>query len=63
MNINSLNELELISIEEMCDLLFIGKNRAYEMLKKKEIKAFKIGKVWKIPRKSIDQYIIDKAKL
>lgn len=33
MNMNQNQEVELISLEEMCDLLAIGKNRAYEMLK------------------------------
>lgn len=62
---NSMNsqEMELISLEEMCGLLSIGKNRAYDLLKRKEVKSFKIGKVWKIPRMAIDQYIIEKAKL
>jgi len=63
MNLSINQEMELISLEEMCEILSIGKNRAYELLNNKEIKSFRIGKVWKIPRKSIDRYIIEKAKL
>lgn len=48
---------ELITIDELCDILAIGKNTAYRLLKEKEIPAFRIGRIWKIPRKSIEIYI------
>ncbi len=38
MNINLDQEIELITLEEMCDILSIGKNRAYDMLKKERSK-------------------------
>lgn len=48
---------ELISIDELCETLMIGKNLAYRLLTEKQIKAFKIGKKWKIPRSSVKSYI------
>ncbi len=48
---------DLVSIEILCELLGIGKNAAYELLHSKQIKAFRIGRVWKIPKKSIEEYI------
>lgn len=48
---------ELITIDEMCDILSIGKGAAYNLLKNKEVKSFKIGRIWKIPRQSINEYI------
>ena len=45
------NEItDLISIEELCSILLIGRNKAYELLNNKKIKAFRIGKTWKIHR-------------
>ena len=48
---------ELISIDELCETLMVGKNLAYRLLTEKQIKAFKIGKKWKIPRSSVKSYI------
>lgn len=50
-------ENEIITLEEMCEILHIGKNTAYHLLNTQEIQAFKIGRLWKIPRESIDNYI------
>ena len=52
---------EILTIEELMELLYIGKNTAYKLLKSGEIKAFRIGKVWKIPRESLNEYILRKT--
>ena len=54
---------ELVTIEELCEILAIGKNTAYDLLKNKEIEAFRIGRNWKIPRVSIEKYILKKTGL
>ena len=48
---------EMISLEDLCEMLTIGKSTAYHLLKTKQIKAFKIGRIWKIPRESVSEYI------
>lgn len=48
---------EIITIDEMCEILNIGKNTAYRLLANQEIQAFKIGRLWKIPKSSILAYI------
>lgn len=48
---------DMISIDELCELLMIGKNTAYGLLKTRQIHAFKIGRIWKIPRNSVSEYI------
>ncbi|MCF2554359.1 helix-turn-helix domain-containing protein [Faecalicatena contorta] len=50
---------ELVTLEELCEILAIGKNTAYDLLKNKEIEAFRIGRNWKIPRVSIEKYILN----
>lgn len=52
---------DLISIEELCSILLIGRNKAYELLNNKKIKAFHIGKTWKIPRLSVDEFILSES--
>jgi len=44
---------ELITIDELCELLMIGKNMAYQILNSGQVKAFLIGRCWKIPKKSV----------
>lgn len=55
------NEHELLSIDELCNKLFISHTTAYKLLQSGEIKAFKLG-TWKIPSKSVEEYIKSKVK-
>ena len=48
---------EVISVEEAMDYMLIGKNKLYELLRAGEIKAFRVGRKWRIPKKSIQDYI------
>ena len=55
------DETELLTIEQLCERLFISPTTAYKLLQSGEIKAFKIG-TWKIPVKSVREYIQKKCK-
>ena len=57
------NYAELITIDELCELLMIGRTTAYKLLRSKEINAFKIGKVWKISKASVERYIKERSNL
>ena len=51
--------LEILSIEDACEMLSVGKSTLYQLLSSGEIiGAFRIGKTWKIPRKAISDYVI-----
>lgn len=54
---------ELITLEELCSILSIGRNAAYRLLKENKIKAFRIGKVWKIPKMAVDEFILAQSHL
>ena len=47
----------LITLDELCEVLMIGKNTAYKLLASGEIKSFRLGRNWKIPRDSVAEYI------
>ena len=49
---------DVLSVKQLCEILDIGKNTAYRLLQSGEIKSIKIGKVYKIPKKSLKDYII-----
>ena len=55
MDFNGINEI--LTVEEVCDILRIGKNAAYNLIKSGEIKCYRYSRVWKIPRISVDEYM------
>ena len=48
---------DILRLEDVMKLLDVGKNTLYGLLKSGDINAFKIGKVWKIPKSSVDDYV------
>lgn len=56
------NYNDMISLDDLCEMLSIGKNTAYHLLKTNQIKAFKIGRIWKIPRDAVSQYVISQSR-
>lgn len=53
---------EIITVEDLMDILMIGKNRAYQLLNSGEINSFKIGRIHKIPKIAVEEYILSKCK-
>ena len=53
---------EIMKFEEVRECLNIGKSTLYKLLRSGEITSFKIGKVWKIPRQSVEDYIKKQMK-
>ena len=51
------NYSDILSLEDVCEILNIGKNAAYDLLRRQIIKGFKIGHVWKIPKEALNTYI------
>lgn len=48
---------DVITIDDLCEILHIGKIKAYELLKKQIIKNRRIGKKFIIPRQSVQDFI------
>lgn len=49
-------ENEYLTSAEVQSLLYIGKNTFYRLVKSGELKAFRIGKLWRVSRKSLEEY-------
>ena len=54
---------ELVTVEELCAMLMIGKNLAYKLLSSGKIKCFRINRIWKIPRSGVNEYIRRQSQL
>ena len=51
------NDYDVLTAYEVMDYLGIGETTLYRLLRSGELGAFRIGKIWKIPRKELDKYI------
>ena len=56
----NVDDNELLSTDQLCDRLFISQTTAYLLLKSGDIKGFKLG-TWKIPIKSVNDFILRKC--
>lgn len=54
---------DILDLEDVCEILHIGKNTAYRLIRRKAIPAFKVGRVYKIPRKAVENYILSEAHM
>ena len=48
---------DVITVEQLMEILHIGKNAAYSLLKSGEIRTIRIGRRYIIPKQSIITYI------
>ena len=51
------NGYDVMTAYEAGDYLGVGENTLYKLLNSGQLGAFKIGKIWKVPRKELDIYI------
>lgn len=54
---------DLLTADEACEALRIGKNALYHLLNSHKLKAYRNGRVWRIPRQAIEEYIRTQARL
>ena len=51
-------DLDLMSVSEVCERLQISRNTVYSLLKNGDLEGFKVGRMWRIPDKSVLNYIM-----
>lgn len=54
---------DILSVYDVAEALYIGKNRVYELLEDGTLKGFRIGRVWKIPKVALQEYIVAQSNL
>ena len=47
----------LLTPEDVAEILNIGMNSCYKLLNSGKIKAMRIGRIWKIPKRSVQDFI------
>ena len=54
---------DIVTVEELCEMLSIGKNAAYRLLASGQLKAFRHNRVWKIPKGAVIEYVVNSSGL
>lgn len=54
---------DILTVEEACEALKIGYNAMYELLKAGELKGYRNGRVWRIPKVALVEFIREMAKM
>ena len=54
---------DILSVEEASVALKMGKNSIYELLLNKEIRGFKNGRVWRISKAELTEYVKKASKM
>lgn len=54
---------DILTADEACEVLRIGKNALYELLQSGQLKGYRNGRAWRIPKKSVIEFICTQANL
>ena len=54
---------DILTIEEVAELLRIGMTQAYRIVRSGNLKGYKEGKDWKIPKQALINYVASKSHL
>ena len=54
---------DILTAEEACEALRIGYNAMYDLLTSGKLKGYRNGRVWRIPKVAVQEYILTQANL
>ena len=54
---------DILTVEEACEDLRMGYNAMYDLLNSGKLKGFRNGRVWRIPKLAIKEYILESARI
>ena len=53
MSYENYEKSDILLVDDLMELLCIGRNTAYQLLNSGELKGFRIGHSWRIPKESV----------
>ncbi len=54
---------DILTVEEACEALGMGYNAVYDLLNEGKLKAYKNGRVWRITKQALIQYVSESSRL
>lgn len=53
---------DVLKTDEVCEVLRIGYNALYELLASGELKGYRNGRTWRIPKVAVQEYILRQVR-
>ena len=53
----------IMSIQDVCDALMVGKNTVYSLIKSGKLISFRIGKIWKVNKDDLVEFVYRESNL
>lgn len=54
---------DVLRTDEACEVLKVGYNALYELLNSGELKGYRNGRTWRIPKLAVQEYILNRARI
>jgi excisionase family DNA binding protein len=54
---------DIVTVDNLCEMLSIGKNTAYTLLNTGAIKSLHYGRVWKIPKQAVINFVLENSRI
>ena len=54
---------DVMTTEEACEALKVGYNTLYELLNGGQLKGYRNGRPWRIPKLAVQEFILESANL
>jgi len=54
---------DILTVEETCEALKLGYNSVYQLLNSGALKGYRYGRVWRVPKLAIKEFILENTKL
>lgn len=54
---------DIMTLEDVCHALRIGKNAAYELVQTGKLKSIRNGRKWFVPKKALQDYVVKQSGL
>ena len=53
---------DIVTIDELCEMLRIGRNKAYELLRSGKIGSFRCGRLWIVSKEAVEEFVKFRGK-
>lgn len=54
---------DILTVDEACEALKIGHNTIYSLLNSGKLKGYRCGRIWKVPKLAVREYILESSRL
>lgn len=62
LRMEKLDQYTVLTPQDVMDILGIGKNSAYELLKSGQLKGFRVGRSWRVPVKALEDFMYSRRQ-